>query len=224
MKKIFTLLTFASAVLFAQAQTKNTAKNPTTNDPEAKKILDVVSAKFRTFKAPQANFTYTVENAQGKALATKKGTVTMRGNKYHVNMSGMDIFSDGKTSWNYDQGANEVTVSSVDASASAMTPQKLFTNFYDKDFYYKLNGEKKVGNKTVQEIEMTPSDKSRPFHKIYVWVDKAAKTIYSAKFLEKTGNRYSYTINSLKPTATVSDAEFVFDKKKYPGVEVVDLR
>ena len=219
MKKIYTVLAFAAAVLSAGAQT-----NPTKNDPDAKKILDKVSAKFKTFKSPQAAFSYQVENAQGKVLSTKKGTVVMQGNKYHVTMSGMEIFSDGKTSWNYDKSANEVTVNGVDGSGSAMTPQKLFTNFYDKDFYYKLNGEKKISGKTVQEIEMTPTDKTRPFHKIYVYVDKAANTIYSARFLEKSGNRYSYTISSLKPNAAASEAQFAFDKKRYPGVEVVDLR
>ena len=212
-------MALAFAVLFAGAQS-----NPTKNDPDAKKILDGVSAKFRTFKSPQASFTYSVENAQGKVLSTKKGTVSMRGNKYHVSMNGLEIYSDGKTSWSYDKSANEVTVNGTDGSGSAMTPQKLFSNFYDKDFYYKLNGEKKLGGKTVQEIEMTPIDKTRPFHKVYVYVDKANKTIYSAKFLEKSGNRYNYTVNSLKPNSSVSEAEFVFDKKKFPGVEVVDLR
>ena len=139
-------------------------------------------------------------------------------------MDGLEIFSDGKTSWNYDKSANEVTVNGVDAGGSNMTPQKLFTNFYDKDFLYLLNGEKKVGAKTMQEIEMTPTDKTRPFHKVYVYVDKATNTIYSAKFLEKSGNRYSYTINSLKANASAADAQFAFDKKRYPGVEVVDLR
>lgn len=215
MKKFFTLLMLGSAVLVAQAQTKN--------DPAAKKILDAVSAKFKTYKAPQANFTYQVENAQGKALSTKKGTVTMKGNKYKVNMDGMEIYSDGKTVWNYDRSANEVTVNSVDGG-SAMTPQRLLTNFYDEDFYYKYNGEKKLGGKTVQEIELTPIDKNKPFHKVYLLVDKAGKTIYSAKFLEKTGGRYSYTITSLKGSASVKDSDFSFDKSKHPGVEVVDLR
>lgn len=220
MKKMYALIMMVSTVLFAAAQNGGNAAK---SDPQAKQILDAVSAKFRTFKSPQATFTYQVENAQGKTLATKKGTVTMKGNKYRVNMGGMEIFSDGRTSWNYDKSTNEVTVSGVDASGTAMTPQKLFTNFYDRDFLYKMNGTKNVGGKNVVEIEMTPTDKSRPFHKVYVWVDKVANTLYSARFLEKTGNRYSYTINGLKPSVTVSDADFTFNKNKYPGVEVVDL-
>jgi outer membrane lipoprotein carrier protein len=216
MKRFFTLLLAASAAFVASAQVKN--------DPDAKKILDAVSAKFRAYKSPQASFTYTVENAQGKALSTQKGTVTMKGNKYRVTIPGMDIFSDGKTNWNYDKNANEVTIKEVDAASGELTPQKLFTNFYDRDFLYKLNGEKKVAGKTVHEIELTPTNKNRPFHKVYLLVDKASKTLYSARILEKNGNRYSYTINTFKPTVAANDALFVFNKAKYPGVEVVDLR
>jgi hypothetical protein len=57
-----------------------------------------------------------------------------------------------------------------------------------------------------------------------VLVDKATKNIYSARFLEKGGNRYSYTVTTLKQSAAISDADFTFNKAKYPGVEVVDLR
>ena len=220
MKQLLSTLAFVLAISTLNAQTGN----PTTNDPAAKKILDGVSAKFKTFKAPQALFTYKVENAQGKALSTKKGTVTMKGTKYKVSMDGLEIYSDGKTVWNYDKSANEVTVNNVDASGAAMTPQKLLTNFYDKDFFYKFNGEKKEGARTVQEIELTPADKSRPFYKVYLLVDKATSSIYSARFLEKSGGRYSYTITSLKPVAASADSEFAFDKSKHPGVEVVDLR
>ncbi len=213
-------MSFAFAALFATAQ----VKNPTQSDPDAKKVLDAVSANFKTFKAPKAAFTYKVENAQGKALSTKKGSVSMKGNKFKVIMDGLEIISDGKTVWNYDKSAKEVTVNNVDANPNAMTPQKLFTNFYDKDFYYKLNGEKKEGGKTVTEIELTPTDKTRPYHKVYVLVDKKSNTIYSAKFLEKTGGRYSYTITSMTSNSATADSDFLFNKAKYPGVEVVDLR
>ncbi|MBS1576071.1 MAG: outer membrane lipoprotein carrier protein LolA [Bacteroidetes bacterium] len=195
-----------------------------TSDPAAKKVLDAVSAKFKSFKSVLANFTYKVENAVGKTLSTKKGSVTMKGSKYRINFGDQQIWCDGKTVWNYDKNSNEVTISKVESAAGTITPQKLFTNFYDKDFLYKLNGDKKEGSKTLQEIEMTPTDKSKAFHKVYVLVDKNAQTLYSTKVLETSGNRYDYTVNSLKPNVNADDSQFVFDKSKFPGVEEVNLQ
>lgn len=196
----------------------------TSNDPDAKKILDGVSTKFKTFKTVKASFTYKVENAAGKVLSTKNGSVSMKGTKYRISIVGQEIFCDGTNIWTYDKSANEVTITKVDNSSNTLTPQKLFTNFYDKDFLYKLNGEKKVGTKTVQEIEMTPTDKTKQFSKVYVQVDKAAKTLYSTKVLETSGNRYSYTVTTITPNSTINDNQFVFDAKKFPGVEIIDLR
>lgn len=215
MKKVYLFAILLISTLLTQAQA---------SDPAAKAILDAVSAKFKTFTTVQATFSYKVENASGKALSTKTGTIKMKGTKYKVLFSGQEIFCNGTTIWNYDKAANEVTISKLDASSGMVTPQKLFTNFYDKDFRYMLNGEKKENGKTVQEIEMTPLDKSKPFHKVYVQVDKAAKTIYSTKVLENAGNRYSYTVSTMKTNMAMADTQFTFDKTKYPGVEEVDLR
>jgi outer membrane lipoprotein-sorting protein len=215
MKKIYLFALLGIATLATSAQT---------NDPDAKKVLDAVSAKFKSFKAVQASFTYIVQNAAGKTLSSKKGTVTMKGNKYRVSFSGQEIFCDGATVWNYDKSANEVTITKLDQSSGSLTPQKIFSDFYDKDFLYKLNGEKKQGGKTLQEIEMTPKDKSKNFHKVYVLIDKNAKTVYSTKVLENTNDSYSYTVTSMKTNLPAADDMFVFDKKKYPGVEEIDNR
>ena len=216
MKKFYLSLCLLAIVDLASAQAKT--------DPAAKAILDAVSAKFKTFTTVQATFSYKVENAAGKALSNKSGSIKMKGTKYRVSFSGQEIFCDGKTVWNYDKSTNEVTISKLDASSGMITPQKLFTNFYDKDFLYMLNGEKKLGTKTLQEIEMTPVDKSKPFFKVYVQVDKSAKTIYSTKVLENAGNRYTYTVSTMTTNKPLDDALFIFDKTKYPGVEEVDLR
>jgi outer membrane lipoprotein-sorting protein len=42
------------------------------NDPSAKKVLDDVSAKFKTYKTVQASFVYKVEDASGKVMSTKQ--------------------------------------------------------------------------------------------------------------------------------------------------------
>ena len=188
------------------------------SDPEAKKILDAVSSKFKTFKTVQGKFSLKIENAAGKVLGVKTGNVFMKGNKYRISVTGQEIFSDGSNIWTIDKASKEVTISKIDPSANSLTPQKLFTNFYDKDFLYKLNGT----TKSLSEIELTPIDKTKPFFKILLYVDK--NSISTTKLFEKTGNKYTYSTTSLTPNTNVPDATFIFDAKKYPGVEVVDLR
>lgn len=219
MKKFIISLTFLFALMFtAVAQPKGMGKS----DPEAKKVLDAVSTKFKTFKTVTAKFSLKIENAAGKNLGVKTGAVYMKGVKYRITVTGQEIFSDGSNVWTFDKASNEVTISRLDPSANSLTPQKLFTNFYDKDFLYKLNGPVKFNGKTMKEVELTPIDKTKPFHKVLVYVDN--NSINTTKIFEKTGNRYTYSTNTLAPNAAVPDATFVFDVKKYPGVEVVDLR
>jgi len=218
-KAILAVLISAFTIIISNAQVP---KGMGKSDTDAKKILDQVSAKFKAYKSVQAQFVLKIENGTGKSLGNKSGNVFMKGTKYRISASGQEIFSDGSNIWTYEKAANEVTINKIDPTANSITPQKLFTNFYDKDFLYKLNGVVKEGGKNLQEIELTPIDKSKPFFKVLVYVDKS--TIYTTKVFEKTGNRYTYSINNMKTNGTITDDTFVFDAKKYPGVEVVDLR
>jgi outer membrane lipoprotein carrier protein len=221
MKKISSvLLLLIMGVAIVSAQPKGMGKN----DPDAKKILDAVSAKFKTFKSVQAKFSLKIENSSGKALGTKTGTVSMKGIKYYVSVTGEEIFCDGTDVYTFDKSSNEVTITKLDPTANTLTPQKIFTDFYDKDFLYKLNDETTVAGKTIQEIELTPTDKTKPFFKVLVYVDKAAKTLSSTKIFQKNGDRYTYSVTNMKTNAGIDDTQFTFDTKKYPGVEVVDLR
>ncbi len=219
-KRIASLVFLVISISCVFAQPKGMG----TNDPEAKKILDAVSAKFKTFKEVQAKFSLKIENAVGKNLGTKTGTVYMKATKYRVTITGQEIFCDGTNISTYDKSANEVTITKIDPTANSLTPQKVFTNFYDKDFLYKLNGETTVAGKKIQEIELTPIDKSKPFFKVLIYVDKASLTISSTKVFEKTGNKYSYVVNSISTTAVINDDQFIFAAKNFPGVEVIDLR
>ncbi|MEI9934743.1 MAG: outer-membrane lipoprotein carrier protein LolA [Ferruginibacter sp.] len=76
----------------------------------------------------------------------------------------------------------------------------------------------------MQEIELTPIDKTKPYFKVLVYVDKVSKLISSSKIFEKTGDRYTYSMSNMKTNAVINDEQFTFDAKNYPGVEVVDLR
>jgi outer membrane lipoprotein carrier protein len=211
MNRIFFIFSLVFGSLLAQGQ-------------DAKTLLDAVSKKFKGYKTVEASFTFKNLNSSGKVLSTKKGTLKLKGTKYRVSMAGQEIFCDGKNVWSYDKNTNEVTITQFDNSSSTITPQRMFTNFYDKDFNYKLNGTKTLEGKTGEEIELTPKNATKSLKKVFVIIDKAASTILATKVIEKNNNQFIYVINSMKSNTSISDNTFVFDKSKYPGVEENDLR
>ncbi|HMH23521.1 MAG TPA: outer membrane lipoprotein carrier protein LolA [Puia sp.] len=219
-KSIFTFLLLGGCFFTAQAQNNSLGKN----DPDAKKVLDGLTAKLKSFQAIQANFTLKVEDAKGKQQGSKTGVIYLKGTKYHLSITGQEIFSDGKDVWTYDKSSNEVTITKSDPASRTISPEKFFTDFYDKDFLYKLNGESKLGTRTLQEVELTPVDKTKTFYKALLYIDKAQHTLASIKWYDKNGSRYTLDTNKLNGNAPLTENQLAFNKTKYPGVEEVDLR
>ena len=147
----------------------------------------------------------------------------MKGTKYHVSLGGQEIICDNKTVWTYTKDANEVQVSNYNPNEQTISPAKLFTNFYDKEYRYKYLGKRKVNGKDCDVIELTPNSKNKQFKKVELAVDKD-NTIAGGKIWEKNGNEFQYDVTGFTPNAKVDDALFSFDTKKYPKVEVIDLR
>jgi outer membrane lipoprotein carrier protein len=218
---LVTCLLMGGWFLVARAQNNSLGKN----DPDAKKVLDALSAKLKSYTAVQSNFTLKVEDGKGKLQGTKNGTVYIKGSKYHFSMvGGQDVFCDGKDVWTYDKSSNEVTITKYDPSSQTISPDKIFTDFYDKDFLYKLNGESKLGTRTVQEVELTPLDKTKTFFKALLYIDKTQHVLVSVKWFDKSGNRYTLDTSKMNGNAPLTDAQLAFNKAKYPGAEEVDLR
>jgi outer membrane lipoprotein-sorting protein len=192
-------------------------------DKKAKEILTGTSAKYKSYKSMRAEFSYTLENPQAKIKETQVGNIILSGAKYRLNIAGQEIISDAKTIWTYMKEAKEVQVNDVDPSAEGIKPSEIFT-MYEKGFLYKFIDEKNVGGKLVQNLELTPTDKTKEFFKIKLTIDKATKQIVKSIIFDKNGNRYTYAIKTFTPNFAVNANTFMFDIKKYPGVEVVDLR
>lgn len=216
MKKLtaaFLAIGMFSSVAFAQT------------DPKAKAILAEVSKKYRSYDVVKSDFTFTLDNKQAKVKETQSGTLYVKANanKYKVAMTNQELISNGKVQWTYLKQDKEVQVSNVDPSGEALNPAKIFT-IYEKGFKYIYTGEKKVGAKTYQMIDLSPTDIKKSVFKIRLTVDKAAKQISNIVVFEKNGTTYTYNVKTFSPNVKVPESTFAFDAKKYPGVEVVDLR
>lgn len=187
------------------------------NDPNAKKVLDGVSAKLKTLKGVTANFSYTTKDRNNALKGSVKGQISIKGQKYYIKQGNTEIFSNGVKVWNFD-GANEVTVADVDNEDNKMlTPQKLLSNFYDEDFTYTL----KSSAGSFHEIEMLPTDKRKNFKQVTVFVDKNKSLISKAKVIDKSDNIIEFTLTAINSAVTLADTKFIFDPAKHPGVEVI---
>ncbi len=171
----------------------------------------------------KAEFSYTLENPQAKIKETQSGSILLSGAKYKLDIAGQEVICDGKTIWTYMKEAKEVQINDVDPDAEGIKPSEIFT-MYEKGFLYKFVDEKNVGGKVVQNLELTPTDKTKEFFKIKLSIDKSSKQIVKSIIFDKNGNRYTYSIKKFSPNFAVNAATFSFDTKKHPGVEVVDLR
>jgi outer membrane lipoprotein carrier protein len=192
------------------------------NDPKAKAVLDGVTKKMNSLKSLKANFALKVTG--GKVTDSKKGTIATKGQKYHVALNGQEIICDNKTIWTYNPDAKEVTVNNYNPTEQSVSPAKLLTNFYDKEYKYKHTGERKDGGKKCDVIELTPNDNSKQITKIELLVDKATSMIAGGTIWSKNGNKTQYTISGIVPNPAIADNYFSWDAKAHPGVEVNDLR
>jgi outer membrane lipoprotein-sorting protein len=99
----------------------------------------------------------------------------------------------------------------------------IFT-MYGKGFLYKTLETKKEGAKEMVYLELTPKDKKKKFFKLKVKVDKTNQTVLSTQVFEKNGTIHTYSVTNQVPNLKFEDKKFVFDSKKFPGVEIIDLR
>ncbi len=213
-KAIFPLVMTMTALLFCTTVNAQDAK--------AKAILDKVSAKIKSMSSIKANFTLTMNNAAGKSTGTRKGSFLMKGSKYKVDMGEQKIICDGKSVWTYLPANKEVQVTTFNPNEQALSPAKLFSGAYNSEYKSRYVGEKTASGKKVDVIEMTPIN-TKAFKKVQLFVDKSSNMVSGGNMTDKNGGTYGYSISGVTGS-TIPDAEFVFDTKKHPDVEVIDLR
>lgn len=190
------------------------------NDPKAKKILDELSVKTKSYTTIKAEFSKTLEK-KDKTKETQDAKIETKGAKYKLTITGHEIYSDGKNVWDYGKDANEVIIKEADTEGDeTISPTNIFT-MYEKGYKYKFDSE----DEKTQTISLFPENPDKQkFHTIKLNIDKAKKQITSVKMLMKDGSTQTFTVKLFVANADIPDANFTFNSKSHPGVSVEDLR
>ncbi|MBC6699093.1 LolA family protein [Hymenobacter puniceus] len=214
MKKYLALLALSVSLLPAASAQQ---------DPKAGKILDQMSAKYQAMKAFRANFTQTLENDATKVKENMSGDILVSGQKFRLKISGQEVINNGQTVWTYMKSENEVNISDFEADEQEISPSQIYT-LYKKGYKYSYVQEAKENGEAVDVIELSPEDRNNPVFKVRLKVSKVDKSVKSWQMFKKNGNRYTFKINKFTPNVPVDATTFNFDKAKYKGVKVIDLR
>lgn len=211
-------------IIFAVVSTLIISNLYAQKDPKATAILDAMSKKYQTMKSFSAAFTYGIEGANAKLTESYKGDVTVKGLKFRLKMAGQEVFANGKELYTYVKETNECSIMDFNPNDNTdISPTKIYT-IYKKGYKYVFLEEVKEGSQLYQVVELSPEDKNSKITKVQIKVNKQDKSVKSWKVWDKSGKRTVFRMDKFTPNTPAEDAFFTFDKKKYPGVEIVDLR
>lgn len=215
MKRIVLLIAALAAITGLSAQITHTAQGAV--DQTAESLIAKASAKMSGTVA----FSVTVINYDSSKKETfrKKASILYNAPRYQVKAGDIEVYCDGKTVWQLNRTAKEVMVTNMTESDDDLTnPAKLLAN-YKKNYRAKYIREDADGTAVV---DLQPK-KSAPYHKIRLYI--VAKTGLLKKLEQHNydSSRGEYTVSNFKNTKA-ADADFVFDAKANPGIEVVDMR
>lgn len=190
----------------------------------ASDILAKVSNAYSENSGYVLTFTLNSEDVASKTTYSHDGKAYIKGNKFKIDVPDGVTWFDGKTQWIYLEESEEVNVTSpTGEELMAISPVALL-NMYKKGFKLSYKGEVKDKGKAVYIIDMIPQKKGGDITKITLKVDKVSSLFTEITIKDKNGINNSLIIRKSEKGSNLLDSFFVFNKKNYPNVEVIDLR
>lgn len=187
------------------------------NAQQAKNLLNEVSNKVKSYDNIQIEFRYTLRNTQENINQESRGEVILQGEKYMVELMGATQLYDGKKLYVIVPSDEEITVSTVTAEdQESITPSSML-RFYEKGFNYKWDIVQNVQGRSIQYVELKPTDSKSQIKDILLGIDSQTKHIYKLIQRQKNGTEITITIQTFKTNQPLPKNQFVFDQKRYPN-------
>lgn len=196
------LLLFATQAVTAQ------------NNAEA--LVRLMVDQMKSHKNVEMAFKYQI-NANGETTEAQQGKAWLQGEAYKVEMVEQQLISDGKTIWTYLIDDEEVMVSNA-TEGEDNTPLKLLTSL-DENYVATLTGMDAKGNATIEL-----ANPKGQYRRITLRANPNKLAINSMDVHLEDGTKLIITVDEMKFDQELDDKFFTFDTKKYPKVDVIDMR
>ena len=216
MKKVIAILALVIFSLNTNAQ----------NATQAKALLNIVTAKVKTYNNIKIDFKYVLNNTKENIHQESKGNVeieSIQSNKYVLDFMGITKIFDGKKTYTIVPEDEEVSISKYDENDdNSLSPAKMLT-FFNKGFNYAWDIPQNVKGRKIQYVKLIPISPKDQRKEILVGIDAQTKNIYNIIETGKNGTKTTLTVNSFKTNQPLSKNHFTFATSKYPGYYINSL-
>lgn len=184
-------------------------------DDASRQILDRAAAVFNGSKSIKAAFSTDIDGT------TTPGIVTIQGDKFHISSKEYSTWYDGKTQWSYSSASNEVNI--TEPTPEELTEINPFVIISSLRKSY--NSTKVKSPAGFSKVMLTPKSSAHADIKKAEIVFNDKTSLPTQVILEmSTGSRINIIIKSIAKGNILPASTFIFNKKKLPGAEVIDLR
>lgn len=184
------------------------------NNAEA--LIRMMVNQMKSHDNMELTFQYQFEN-EGKATEAQQGKGWLQGQAYKVEMAEQQTICDGETIWTYLIEEGEVMISNATDGVDN-TPLKVLTSL-DENYAATLTG---IDEKGVVAIEL--ANPKGPYRRVTLRASSKLMLIKSLDVYTEDGTKLLITIDGIKYDQELGDKFFTFDKKKYPKVDIIDMR
>ncbi|MDT0688226.1 outer membrane lipoprotein carrier protein LolA [Salegentibacter sp. F188] len=185
------------------------------NSDKAKALLNDVSSKVKGYENMVIDFKYALENTAENVSQETRGDVSIKGDKYVLNLMGTTQMFDGKKIYTIIPEDEEINISNyVEEDSNNITPSKMFS-FYEEGYNYKWDITQDVKGRKIQYIKLTPQDSNAEVKDILLGIDTQTKHIYNLIQTQDNGTKITITVKSFKTDQPLAQSLFTFNEDRY---------
>lgn len=190
-------------------------------EQQALKILDTFSNNAQSAPSVSFSFDVVIFNQPEKRTDTISGSLLFSGNRYRLTLPDNIIFFDGTNSWSYLPAEKEVSITKPDKDDDSFMgdPSSIF-KMYRNGYKSRLIGE----NADSYTVDLYPEDIKDDIIRIRLVIGKNQYDLRSAEYKRRDGITNTLYVKDFDLKQKPAPASFTFQKEKYKGVEIIDMR
>lgn len=182
---------------------------------KADALLKEVSEKMKGYENILIDFKYSIENPSNNAKHETRGDVSLKGNKYVLNIMGTTRIFDGENLYTIIPADEEIIISAYDPEKDHnINPSKMLT-FYKNGYTAEWDIVQDLNGRKIQYVKLTPAKDNTEIDNILLGIDKQTKHIYNLIQTLEDGSKVTITVTSFKVNQPLSKTLFEFKKDRY---------